>query len=111
MDQHQCRGKFWKNFQDHWSIRISPGKGVWSLVAWRFAYQRFADSRESTFFEARIDSLRIFAIRVRILNRFARIGPLRYGPMIGPYEFPPKFVWTNGEQSSLKVSVLTGIGP
>ena len=35
----------------------------------------------------------------------------RYGPMIGPYEFPPKSVWTNGGQSSLKVSVLTGIGP
>ena len=31
--------------------------------------------------------------------------------MIGPYEFPPKFVWTNGAQSFLKVSVLTGIGP
>ena len=30
---------------------------------------------------------------------------------IGPYEFPPKFVWTNGAQSSLKVSVLTGIAP
>ena len=35
----------------------------------------------------------------------------RYGPMIGPYEFPPKLVWTNGAQSSLKVSVLTSIGP
>ena len=35
----------------------------------------------------------------------------RYGPMIGPHEFPPKLVWTNGTQSSLKVSVLTGIGP
>ena len=35
----------------------------------------------------------------------------RYGPMIGPYEFPPKFVWTNGTPSSVKVSVLTGIGP
>ena len=35
----------------------------------------------------------------------------RYGPMIGPCESPPKFVWTNGAQSSLKVSVLTGIGP
>ena len=33
------------------------------------------------------------------------------GPMIGPYEFPPKLVWTNGALSSLKVSVLTGIGP
>ena len=31
--------------------------------------------------------------------------------MIGPYEFPPKLVWTNGAQSSLKVSVLTGVGP
>ena len=31
--------------------------------------------------------------------------------MIGPYERPPKSVWTNGAQSSLKVSVLTGIGP
>ena len=28
MDQYQCRGKLWKNFQDHWSIRISPGKGM-----------------------------------------------------------------------------------
>ena len=35
----------------------------------------------------------------------------RYGPMIGPYELPPKLVRTNGAQSSLKVSVLTGIGP
>ena len=35
----------------------------------------------------------------------------RYGPMIGPYEFPQEKVWTNGAQSSLKVSVLTGIGP
>ena len=30
---------------------------------------------------------------------------------IGPYEFPPKKIWTNGAQSSLKVTVLTGIGP
>ena len=30
-----------------------------------------------------------------------------YGPMIGPYELPPKFVWTNGPESSSKVSVLT----
>ena len=35
----------------------------------------------------------------------------RYGPMIGPYEFPPKLVCTNGPESSSKVSVLTGIGP
>ena len=35
----------------------------------------------------------------------------RYGPMIAPYEFPQEKVWTNGAQSSLKVSVLTGIGP
>ena len=28
MDQCQCGGKLWKNFQDHWSIRISPGKGM-----------------------------------------------------------------------------------
>ena len=28
MDQYQCRGKVLKNFQDHWSIRISPGKGM-----------------------------------------------------------------------------------
>ena len=34
-----------------------------------------------------------------------------YGPMIGPYEFSPKLVWTNGAQSFLEVSVLTGIGP
>ena len=30
---------------------------------------------------------------------------------IGPYKFPQEKVWTNGAQSSLKVSVLTGIGP
>ena len=28
MDQYQCRGELFKNFQDHWSIRISPGKGM-----------------------------------------------------------------------------------
>ena len=28
MDQYQCRGKLLKNFQDHWSIGISPGKGM-----------------------------------------------------------------------------------
>ena len=28
MDQCQCRGELWKNFQDHWSIQISPGKGM-----------------------------------------------------------------------------------
>ena len=27
-DQYQCRGKLVKNFQDHWSIRISQGKGM-----------------------------------------------------------------------------------
>ena len=47
---------------------------------------------------------------------FRTIGPYefprkRYGPLIGPYEFPQEKVWTNGPQSSLKVSVLTGIGP
>ena len=26
MDQYQGRGKLLKNFQDHWSIRISPGE-------------------------------------------------------------------------------------
>ena len=30
---------------------------------------------------------------------------------IGPNKFPQEKVWTNGAQSSLKVSVLTGIGP
>ena len=31
--------------------------------------------------------------------------------IVGPYEFPQEKVWTNGPQSSLKVLVLTGIGP
>ena len=31
--------------------------------------------------------------------------------MIGPYAFPQEKVGTNGPQSFLKVSVLTGIGP
>ena len=37
------------------------------------------DSQKKGVFEARIDSQRRFAIRVRIANRFARIGPLRAG--------------------------------
>ena len=40
-------------------------------------------------------------------TNFPRKG---YGPIIGPYEFPQELVWTNGARSSLKVSVLTGIG-
>ena len=35
----------------------------------------------------------------------------RYGPVIGPYEFPPKLEWTNGPESSSKVSPYIGIGP
>ena len=34
-----------------------------------------------------------------------------YGPIIGPYHFLGKFVWTNGPESSSKVSPYTGIGP
>ena len=30
---------------------------------------------------------------------------------IGPYKFQRKFVWTNGDESSSKVSPETGIGP
>ena len=42
MDQYQCRGKLLKNFQDHWSIRISPGKGMdqW-LVHMNFPRKRY----------------------------------------------------------------------
>ena len=38
-------------------------------------------------------------------------GGKRYGPIIGPYLFLGKFVWTNGPESSSKVSPYTGIGP
>ena len=34
-----------------------------------------------------------------------------YGPIIGPYLFLGKFVWTNSSESSSKVSPYTGIGP
>ena len=34
-----------------------------------------------------------------------------YGPIIGPYLFLGKFVWTNGPETSSKVSPYTGIGP
>ena len=37
--------------------------------------------------------------------------PISYGPIIGPYLFLGKFVWTNGPESSSKVSPYTGIGP
>ena len=48
---------------------------------------------------------------------FRTIGPYEfrdgnsYGPIIGPYLFLGKFVWTNGPESSSKVSPYTGIGP
>ena len=38
-------------------------------------------------------------------------GGNSYGPIIGPYLFLEKFVWTNGPESSPKVSPYTGIGP
>ena len=34
-----------------------------------------------------------------------------YGPIIGPYLFLGKFVWTNGPERFSKVSPYTGIGP
>ena len=34
-----------------------------------------------------------------------------YGPIIGPYLFLGKFIWTHGPESSSKVSPYTGIGP
>ena len=38
-------------------------------------------------------------------------GGNSYGPIIGPQLFLGKFVWTNGPESSSKVSPYTGIGP
>ena len=38
-------------------------------------------------------------------------GGNSYGPIIGPYLFLGKFVWTNGPENSSKVSPYTGVGP
>ena len=38
-------------------------------------------------------------------------GGNSFGPIIGPYLFLAKFVWTNGPESSSKVSPYIGIGP
>ena len=38
-------------------------------------------------------------------------GGNSYGPIIGPYLFLGKFVWTNAPESSSQVSPYTGIGP
>ena len=38
-------------------------------------------------------------------------GGNSYGPIIDPYLFLAKFAWTNGPESSSKVSPYTGIGP
>ena len=38
-------------------------------------------------------------------------GGNSYGPIIGPYLFLGRFVWTNGPGSSSKVPRYTGIGP
>ena len=52
-------------------IRVICGQSSLLSIFWK------VDSQKEGFFEARIDSQRIFAIRVRIANRFARTGPLR----------------------------------
>ena len=52
-----------------------------------------------------------------IQRTLSAIGPYEfregnsYGPIIGPYLFLDKFVWTNGPESSSKVSHYTLIGP
>ena len=53
MDQYQCREKLSKNFQDHWSIRISPGKGMdqW-LVHIRISPEISMDQWRSKFSES-----------------------------------------------------------
>ena len=99
------------------------------MPPWRVHPLRRAPYREEAF--GRI-SLRTSVQKLQSLGRAIRgpmpvygetfeelSGPLvhtnfprkRHGPMIGPYEFPSKLVWTNGPESSSKVSVLTGIGP
>ena len=47
-------------------------------------------------------------VDVTLLTNF---GGNSYGPIIGPYPFLGKVVWTNGPESSSKVSPYTGIGP
>ena len=55
--------------------------------------------------------------RLKLSENFERpIGPYQfrgksYGPIIGPYLFLGRLVWTNGPESSSKVSPYTGIGP
>ena len=55
--------------------------------------------------------------RLKLSENFERrlvhtnFGGNSYGPIIGPYLFLGKFVWTNGPESSSKVSPHTGIGP
>ena len=55
--------------------------------------------------------------RLKLSENFERHWSIRisgenaYGPIIGPYLFLGKFVWTNGPESSSKVSPYIGIGP
>ena len=48
---------------------------------------------------------------VPAFSSFSEFRGNSYGPIIGPYLFLGKFVWTNGPESSSKDSPYTGIGP
>ena len=45
------------------------------------------------------------------IGPYTNFGGNSYGPIIGPCLFLGKFVWTNGPESSSKVSPYIGIGP
>ena len=136
MDQYQCRGKLSSGH-----VRPRQGKEICNFGApsplealhWIFCffssiYVQFCktsplksgESSEKSSGENRVKSCHVCGCHGFFGPDFEELsGPLvhtnfprkRNGPMVGPYEFPPKLVWTNGAQSSLKVSVLTGIGP
>ena len=84
--------------------------GFRAFGAPRFSVQRPPQYRE----EQSMDQCRS---RLKLSENFERHWPHTnfrgnsYGPIIGPYLFLGKFVWTNGPESSSKVPPYTGIGP
>ena len=77
MDQYQCRGKLLKNFQDHWSIRISPGKGMdqW-LVHMNFPRKRYGPMALKVLWKFRSWPVSVHRVLFPAVVFLVRLGPL-----------------------------------
>ena len=83
-----------------------PNVGTDRIRFWRARFQKPSSLSLFVLTEFREESSVIGKSHTSVEGNFRR----RFRT-IGPYEFSQEEVWTNGAQSSLKVSVCAGIGP